>query len=105
MASKWVVTCDKCGVSDDKPVYRPNDGKIEFFTIGVVYDEGLNISPGSYSSSKVGPEVTWCRQCAEKSGIVPPKEKKSTETTPPPTLEEMIREIVSQEVYQQIQNS
>jgi hypothetical protein len=36
---------------------------------------------------------------------VPPKEKKSTETTPPPTLEEMIREIVSQEVYQQIQNS
>jgi len=27
MASKWVVTCDKCGVSDDKPVYRPDDGK------------------------------------------------------------------------------
>ena len=82
-------TCDKCGHAQDK-----ND---QMWNIGVVIGHDASIY---YGNRTPNPVQLWCRDCIEGLGLLPPgggAKDAPPLPDPPPTLEDMIREIVRQE--------
>ena len=90
--------CDNCGheqktreqMWDIGVSLRPNGGYPGLLSSG---------PPSPYEKPK--PEELWCRECVEKLGLLPanggaPKEDTEPE---PPTLEDMIRQIVRGETF------
>ena len=83
-------TCDKCGHHQ-----TTND---QMWGIAVVMEHGIPVP-------NYGPRLTprhnglWCRKCIESIGLLCAKPDPDDKTAkPPPTLEDMIREIVANEV-------
>ena len=65
----------------------------QFWTVRVQ----VNTIHSAASAYDTGPSVQWCRACVENMGILP-KHKDGGMVSPLPTIEEMIREIVREEV-------
>ena len=86
MATKMVYTCDKCGSEQ-------NHGD-QFWTVGVTAT--MSIYAGDQRVDKFSMQV--CRPCLESLGIHVRTETKEKPDHNPPTLEDLIREIVEQTV-------
>lgn len=88
MAIKTTWTCDKCGHSQDTGAQMWG---IRLHVNHMTYDDGP-------SSSKH--DALWCRDCTEGAHLLPPYDKDETKHIPPvpPTLEDLIREIVRSEL-------
>ena len=85
-------TCDKCGHSQERP-QSPKQ----------LWDVGIGIEAlgtGSYHSisSRLAHKQIWCRSCIIKSGLFPPSHIDKEKAPTPPTLEDMIREIMKEEI-------
>lgn len=79
--------CDKCGAIQDTPV--------QFWEVGVyarVVNTTFTANLGTKVSSKF--EMQVCRQCLEMFGIHPTKQTEQMDNYNPPTLEDLITEIV-----------
>ena len=82
-------TCDKCGHHQ-----TTND---QMWGIAVVITHGIPVP-------NYGPRLTpqadglWCRKCIESIGLLCAAPKPDEKPEPAPTLEDMIREIVANEV-------
>ena len=79
-------TCDRCGHS------QPTDDQMWTVIVGI--NSGHYASQMPYKKR----EALWCRTCVEKLHLMPPHVLKPADLPPPPTLEDMIREIVADEV-------
>lgn len=85
MSVQTTYTCDRCGAKQDTHQ--------QFWNVAVrVWS--FDSLPTSYD---MGPKNQWCRSCCEMFGILP-HTKERTVITPEPTIEDLIREIVRQEV-------
>lgn len=82
-------TCDKCGnMQEDDP--------LGMWQLEIKVGERTK---SNYTSRmqpvKVG---LWCRSCVVKIGLLPPTKDDPPAPTPPPTFEDMIREIIQEEI-------
>jgi len=77
--------CDKCG----NIAHDPN----QFWTIGVT----AKCQDRLYSNYVIAP-MEVCRKCLESLGIFPSKETKAAPEYSPPTLEDLIIDIVERHV-------
>ena len=88
-------TCDKCG-------HEQNDDK-QMWEIGIALNH-RGTPPSGFS--RLGGAVLnetielWCRKCVEGLRLLPTPRPKPDDPPPPPkpTLEDMIREIVHEEI-------
>jgi hypothetical protein len=78
--------CDRCGAED-------TDNQIGLNFIKVGYGQYI-------TDASCRPMVEWCHKCRIETGLQKPSEKMPgvKPGEPPPTLEEMIREIVREEM-------
>lgn len=85
---KTTYTCDRCGA----------DCKLDrFWTLSIIYAHGVNLyKPTATTKGEAG----WCRACMVKAGLLPNCEDVPPEQVPetPPTIEDLIRQIVRGEV-------
>lgn len=92
---KVFYKCDRCEKQDD-------DNKMQLWVVCVRYQSYSKDSQNLYSalSSNSTDPVQWCRECSIKMGIPlgSLEERKSVTNELPPTIEDMIREIVRQEM-------
>jgi len=79
MSITTIYKCDKCGNEQD-------NGK-QFWHVGITIFT-------QYISKYTEQEIDVCRPCLESLGINVPEEKAQT-LPPPPTVEDLIREIIS----------
>lgn len=96
MARETHYTCDRCGKTD-------NDlGRIGLKTVAVgikeiafaYYDTNSN---DLFDANRR--EAEWCAECLVKVGIYPKSAIPNTvQIDPPPTLENLIREIIQEEI-------
>ena len=89
-------TCDHCGVVD-------TDGKIKFFTVGIIYQEGAHVNyHRSYNGDYLAATTDWCYNCMVKGGLIHDKEVKpeKPELTNAERLEELLRGLVRDEIDQ-----
>ena len=85
MAITTIYKCDKCGAE------QPTN--VQFWNLSISYQE-LSLSYGkSYTKG-----IHVCRKCLESLGINPSKETKESPDYNPPTIEELIAEIVQREL-------
>ena len=86
-------TCDKCGHSQE----RPGSPK-QLWDVGI----GIEVVGSSRSYSTSPPlfhAKIWCRDCVTKAGLLlPSRTDEEKAPTPPPTLEDMIRELIKEEI-------
>lgn len=83
-------TCDKCGHE------QTNDNQM--WNIGVAIHHQAHDSRYAYSREPMVKGL-WCRPCIESIGLLCPAPKPDDkDVKPAPTLEDMIREIVANEV-------
>lgn len=85
MSVQTTYTCDRCGAKQD--TYN------QFWVVSVRVTS-FDALPSNYDRGK---SAHWCRACCEMYGILP-HTKECTVITPEPTLEDLIREIVREEV-------
>ena len=89
MASKVILTCDRCGSSWD----TSERGKQLLRVI-----LAIQCYPDSPSISGFVPaRAEWCRACAEWANLVPRGVTKEDPSIPPPTLDDLVRAIVREE--------
>ena len=74
-----IYKCDKCG--------NEQNSRKQFWTVHI------SISCEYYTHSQQK-EIQVCQICLESFGILVPEKKKET-LPPPPTVEDLIREIIS----------
>ncbi|OHB69253.1 MAG: hypothetical protein A2W23_07535 [Planctomycetes bacterium RBG_16_43_13] len=79
MSITTIYKCDKCG-------NEQNSGK-KFWTVYVMIS-------GEYYTQSIQKEIYVCQLCLESFGILVPREKVEA-LPPPPTVEDLIREIMS----------
>ena len=84
MSSMTIYKCDNCG-SESK-------GSRHTRTVGIYV--------GSIDYSDFRKSEDWCEACIKKAGCVPPTRPKKEDPAPPPapSLEDMIREVMRQEI-------
>ena len=87
-----IITCDCCG----RTINREDVNRDQLWYVKVSYKEGSEPIPTPYKTYDAI-TVIWCRECLEKTGLVP-KIK-----TPPSylpisnmTIEDIVREIVNE---------
>lgn len=90
--------CDRCGRewaagSKDAP---------QLWTIGLRYSSGDGVSQYSPTHPSAYKDRQWCRDCMDKLNIIIPVPKESAASTPPPTFEDMVREMIAEEVITQM---
>jgi hypothetical protein len=83
MTITTTYTCDRCAVNQTTDE--------QFWKIGVTYAT-LN---SSFPQPTFARRMHVCRICAEELGLVPPA---TLPAPPPPTLEDLIREIIQSEL-------
>ena len=88
MSTKMIYTCDKCGAEQ-------LDGS-QFWTVAVSAHEGLHADDTYHRVNKMSIQV--CRVCLEGFGIHAQAETKAKPEYNPPSLEDLIREIVTRSV-------
>ena len=97
MATKTIHTCDKCGTEIS--------GSDQKWKVGV-FAKCMLPSALADSNFSTRYEVTKdhamevCRPCLEAFGIYATKKEQPQEAPQPPTLEDLIRELVRQELPQ-----
>ena len=84
---KTTYTCDRC--------------KNEIIDLNQVWCVGIkyHFYGGNYNNN-ARPEVNWCRPCMIKMGIMGTEEERKVNQPiePPPTIEDLIREIIRKEL-------
>lgn len=86
MAVKTTYTCDLCG--------HTQDDSNQMWWVGVSIDQNRHTSQRYAKMDQL-----WCRACALKRHLLPfSDEKQKAKAPPPPTLEDLVREIVREEV-------
>ena len=80
-------TCDRCG--------HTQNNSDQMWRTGVFIGH-INYPVGEQNAA------IWCRKCIESVGLLPPNPPLVTEATQPkkPTLEELIRELIREELPQ-----
>ncbi len=93
MSTITVLTCDRCGAN------VPQNGDHQFWEVGVITACRPQIAAhkAMYQVDKKH-KMEVCRPCIEDMGLVPSRREDKTSIPTPPTLEELIREIVAEEV-------
>ena len=95
MSTHKIWTCDRCG-AEFKTSTRLTEGEE-----APLLDVQILIGKLNSHVNFTGPhiKVAWCKQCREAFGLVRMKQvdRDNPNIHPPRTLEEMIREIVSEE--------
>jgi hypothetical protein len=82
--------CDKCGAED-------TTNEVDLDRVGVfVGSYELNYSPWA-SEPKMQLTREWCRDCRYKYGLIPAIKESKTEIIPL-TLEDFVREMISEEI-------
>lgn len=97
MGVQTTLTCDRCRASCDVQAEDKKEGR-QFWEVRVgAYPRKmahLNVP----SASKV---ALWCRTCLAEFGMMPTTDDgKKVEPAPTPTMEDLVREIVREEVGQ-----
>ena len=88
MSVKTEYKCDKCS--------KVSDAYKNMWSLIFVVRNGAGIDRiDSYQQSKF--TADWCRQCAEKAGLLPVEEAKPEEIIPL-TIEDLVRDIVKKEM-------
>jgi hypothetical protein len=87
MSIVTTYTCDRCGHSQ-------NDSD-QMWNVVVSITHNVHSEPGYYDGRH---RVLWCRGCTEHFGLVPARRPAGTPEPILPTLEDMIREIVREEM-------
>lgn len=85
---KTTKTCDRCPASGDE--------QFELFrvTVGIKHNGTMNYLQ---DTAKRGQD--WCRVCCIEMGVFPPLQRvDATPIVPEPTLEEMIKLIIREEI-------
>ena len=85
MSVKTIYTCDKCGAEQLSAE--------QFWTVGVWAIHSVNNLPTNPSEFVQNKSMQVCRPCLELLGIHV-KTKPGAEIATPPTVEELIREIL-----------
>lgn len=88
--------CDRCGheqLSDRK--FTDTDRWM--FTVTVISETGFTRGPRNVMRADRKGCVFWCQNCCQEVGVLAPPEPVA-KTQEPPSLEDMIREIVREEV-------
>lgn len=83
MTVRTLYICDRCGNEQDKAA--------QFWTVGVTANCGeLRMStyfvPGKY--------IQVCRPCLDNMGVLVKEKPKDQESPQPPTVEDLVREII-----------
>lgn len=87
---KTILTCDRCK-KEVKDLVEVGAGKrsIQYYSF----------SPSGTTYELFQLSAEWCLACCIEMGIAQPcKESKAQPIQPPPTLEDMIREIIREEI-------
>jgi hypothetical protein len=79
-------TCDKCGHLQE------NDEQMWDVEIACSH------RPSTYTRRRVVKKALWCRPCVVQYHLLPAAKEDKPAPTPPPTFEDMIREIVQEEM-------
>lgn len=98
MSVKTTYTCDRCGYETDS--WDAAKETRQMHSVGVVVTDTQALHYARYStSSGVPPKQTghWCGSCVQDLGLKGPPPKPDADPAPP-TLEEIIREIVREEM-------
>jgi len=82
-------TCDKCRHSQE--------GSEQMWDIGITVIHRPQPTRYSYSREPVE-KALWCRKCVESLGLLPAEKTDPPTSTPTPTFEDMIREIIQEEI-------
>ena len=89
MSVKTIYTCERCKKEQDTPQ--------QFWVVGAVaYTIGSG--PHNYIQPPEQHRLQVCRPCLEILGIHRRKKKAPEVQTEPPTIEELIRELVKEEI-------
>ena len=103
MSQRTLLKCDKCGFErEKKTAYAEEEKEIQFYSMGVFRCKGSYLHL-DYNSIKISQEVQWCQKCCEESKVFPPLVEARDLPKPAPTFEELLREMVAQEVFDQSQ--
>ena len=89
MAKNVSYTCDRCNHTQDTEEQMWETGVLLRHT-GSRQHYSINFTPQF--------EQLWCRKCVESIGLLAPPKSERKEPIPSPTLEDMIRDIVSEEI-------
>lgn len=85
-----IFKCDRCGATaqDDKHFLR-------HVAVGVNWGYGFQAADRKL-------EAEWCRECLIKTGLHSPQNEADEKIAPPvpPTLEDLVRDIVREEIEQ-----
>ena len=95
--------CDRCGAED-----ATNALALQEVTIGLRRTGYSMVTGGAYTYTDdhgrdSRPRVEWCRKCLVETGILPRHPSVDAALPvppPPPSLEDMVREIVREELAQ-----
>lgn len=90
-------TCDRCGYETDSWDNTRSEGgsSRQMWTVGVAVRHSQHLqSVGAYVTE--GQRADWCDSCVREMGLVGVKPTPNQDP-PPPTLEDIIREIVREE--------
>lgn len=93
MGAKTTFTCDRCGHTQD------NDDQM--WSVGLVYIHGNRQLAYGGGSNSVYKAAMWCRECMQAMKVLGSYSFEATKVpdpTPPPSLEDLIREIAREEV-------
>jgi hypothetical protein len=87
MARRVVYTCDKCKTDNDTDLFRVM----------------LSVTDYTGTKDRYAEHQEWCEECVSSAGIQVKRPLQSQRVTPPPppSLEDMIRQIVRDEIPQQ----
>lgn len=92
-----IYKCDKCGAED-------TTNEIDLDRVGVfVGSYELNYSHWA-SEPKMQLTREWCKDCRYKYGLIPAVKESKVEEVTPFTLEDMVREMISEEIQAAIKS-
>lgn len=91
MSVRTIYTCERCK--------KDQDTESDFYTVGILVQSGsedfTNMGYGNKRCVDSGKQMQVCRTCLEAMGISPWQPEQKPQDTPPPSLEDLIREIVA----------
>lgn len=87
VATKYV--CDKCG--------HTQDTSVQMWEVGITR-RSLDSPSMNAAAARQPPKQLWCRECMVLAHILPCKKGEEEKLPPPPTLEDLVREIVREEM-------
>lgn len=91
MAIRTEFECDRCGHK------QPTHDQMWDVGFGYCYHGQSLFRPGEYQSPRATIVQLWCRKCLEHFNFLP-CDKPKTPPPAPPTLEDMFREMMREEI-------